>query len=400
MSAAQPTLFSHLIQRFREPPEVLATEALGFILNRSTACRRAVRDLAHACGASVVETLVYRTQIVDEEGARPDVVGSPPGESPQVVLEGKFWAGLTERQPRGYIAELDAARPGILLVVAPAARIATLWPELRELSVPDGIAEADSTSEEDLVAAQLTHGHIIGLVSWRLLLSRLAVAAEAAHENSVRQDIAQLQSLCDAQDRQAFLPLRRDEVTDQEMPQRLVGYYQLLGDIATKAINDDLAWKGNLRPSGGGPRYGQFLFVGEYGTLLAIDFNLWSEYGFGPFWLWFRNWWWPAGSPKDDQNAPYAEIAKRLSPLDPGARASTGRGPALIVLPSGQPVVALPLPVGVERHEVIEVVVGHLRRVFDLLGGIPYPGPRGKATITTPEPDSEDSTNALEPTAG
>jgi hypothetical protein len=391
---AQPTLFSHLIQRFREPPEVLATEALGFILNRSGACRRAVRDLAETCGAAVADTLVYRTQVVDEQGARPDVVGSVPGGSIQVILEGKFWAGLTEQQPRGYVAELVAGQPGALFIVAPAARIGTLWSEVRQLSVPDGILPTDSTSEEDLVASGLASGHIIGLVSWRLLLSRLAVAAEAAQESQVRQDIAQLQSLCDAQDRLAFLPLRREELTDQAMAKRLVGYYELLSDVVTKAISDDIAWKGSLRTSGGGARYGQFLFLGEYGTLLAIDLNLWAEYGYGPYWLRFRNWWWPAGAEKDDQNAPYAEIANRLSPLDPGVRGISKRGPALIVLSSGVPVVALPLALTVERHDVVDGVVAHLREIFNLLGGTPYPGPRTKIAAVASGESSSDISEA------
>jgi hypothetical protein len=74
--------------------------------------------------------LNYRSQVTDVETGQPDVVGTDPAGADQLVIEAKFWAGLTEKQPGGYVERLGVGKPGVVLVVAPAARLLTLWPEL------------------------------------------------------------------------------------------------------------------------------------------------------------------------------------------------------------------------------------------------------------------------------
>ena len=74
--------------------------------------------------------LHYQSQVTDAETGRPGVVGTDPNGIDQLVIEAKFWAGLTEKQPGGYVKQLDAGKPGVVLVIAPAARLLTQWPEL------------------------------------------------------------------------------------------------------------------------------------------------------------------------------------------------------------------------------------------------------------------------------
>src|SRR5271156_2412522 len=45
----------------------------------------------------------------------------------------------------------------------------------------------------------------------------------ASGETSASADIAQLRSLCDVMDNEAFLPVRVEELTNLEMPRRLIG---------------------------------------------------------------------------------------------------------------------------------------------------------------------------------
>jgi hypothetical protein len=380
-----------LIQRFGLHPEYLATEALGFILDRSPACRDATRDVAVACGATVDKTLVYRTQQVDEAGARPDVIGSPPGARPHVILEGKFWAGLTPNQPGGYLAELGSSQPGILFMVVPSERMAALWPEVRQRCQPHLLVSVDDAiPADDLIATRLTDGHVLAMVSWRLLLARMAVAAEAAHETDVREDITQLQSLCDVQDRGAFLPLRLDEVTDQTVPRRVLGYHALVNDIRQQAIDAGLASKDGLRWGGGFPkRHGAYLGLGQWGVLLAVALDLWGDHGYGPLRLCFQDWWRPEGATNWVGHVPFNEIARQLSPLAVSAQRDGLLGPIMLVPSDGRPVVALPLATGVEQHHIVAGVIDQLRRVHELLSTIVLPAPPAASLSPAELPDNQ-----------
>ncbi len=123
------SLFGHLASRLSSHPENIATEALNYVLNRSTVARRAFAQYAAQSGADMPETLHFRTQEAGGDGAIPDLVGLD-GEGRQVLLvEAKFWAGLTDNQPVAYLERLPASSDGLLLFVAPATRFPTLWPE-------------------------------------------------------------------------------------------------------------------------------------------------------------------------------------------------------------------------------------------------------------------------------
>ena len=111
--------------------EDCATEALTFLLQGCPEAREALRDyVGRLFQVGLSPQLNYRSQVSDVETGRPDVVGTDPTGVDQLVIEAKFWAGLTEKQPGGYVKRLGVGQPGVVLVLAPAARLLTLWPEL------------------------------------------------------------------------------------------------------------------------------------------------------------------------------------------------------------------------------------------------------------------------------
>ena len=48
-----------------------------------------------------------------------------------MLIEAKFWAGLTDNQPIAYLERLPSNTPSALLFIAPTARLEILWNELR-----------------------------------------------------------------------------------------------------------------------------------------------------------------------------------------------------------------------------------------------------------------------------
>lgn len=124
------TLIGHLALKFHSHPENLATEGLCFLLKRSPAARKMLRDIVAGRGVDGPEGLLYETQATDkQDGSRPDVVGYDDQGHPRVVLEAKFWGGLTAHQPVTYLGRLPM-QGGALLLVLPAAGMEVVWAEL------------------------------------------------------------------------------------------------------------------------------------------------------------------------------------------------------------------------------------------------------------------------------
>src|SRR5271168_4410833 len=102
-------LFGHLASRFSTHSENLATEAMAFIVNRSAAMREALRRLVGRTGIELPQLATFRSQAGDEQGNIPDLIGMDTKGAERLFIENKFWAGLTENQPAGYLKRLPAS---------------------------------------------------------------------------------------------------------------------------------------------------------------------------------------------------------------------------------------------------------------------------------------------------
>ena len=98
MEANRQTLLAKLAPLFRAQTENLAVEALGHILSGSKPARRAVSDVLRAGGADIGQVVQVRTQATGKDGARPDLVGFDERGAKRLLIEAKFWAGLTDNQ--------------------------------------------------------------------------------------------------------------------------------------------------------------------------------------------------------------------------------------------------------------------------------------------------------------
>lgn len=131
MADNRRTLLAKLAPMFAVQTENVAVEALGHILSGSEPARRALSDVVRAGGAEVGRIVRVHTQATGEERARPDLAGFDGRGDERVLIEAKFWAGLTANQPMSYLERLPDQQPSALLFVAPAARVESLWAELR-----------------------------------------------------------------------------------------------------------------------------------------------------------------------------------------------------------------------------------------------------------------------------
>ena len=108
----ETTLFAHIAPRLTDRIEDVAVEALGHILSNSEAARSALEETVRLGGAEVGSIDRVQTQVTGEEGARPDLVGFDDKGTKRVLIEAKFWAGLTPNQPNQYLKQLPEIEVG------------------------------------------------------------------------------------------------------------------------------------------------------------------------------------------------------------------------------------------------------------------------------------------------
>ncbi len=71
------------------------------------------------------------TEVIGKNDERLDLVAYDERDSERVLIEVKFWAGLTDKQPEEYLKRLPRdGDPAVLLFVAPEQRLVTLWAEI------------------------------------------------------------------------------------------------------------------------------------------------------------------------------------------------------------------------------------------------------------------------------
>ena len=225
------TLLAHLANRIAGGEENAAVEALAYILNRSESARAAFNDLLLlAAGVPMERCTQFRTQVIAEDNSRPDFVGYDAAREKRVIGEAKFWAALGKGQARGYMEQLPATGPPMLLSVVPGVRLNRLWDEVKEDAyVDDGWDDpaAQGTVAGIRVAKAVGGDKWLGMISWRALLGRLAEYSDG--EPAVREDIRQLQGLAARMDSDEVQPFRKEEL-GPEFPRRVLDLAHLVDE--------------------------------------------------------------------------------------------------------------------------------------------------------------------------
>ena len=292
------SLLAYLVPRLTNRVEDTATDALAFILKKSSACRDALSLLlSEGEGAYYFDALAsFETQVTYKDGSRPDMVGYDQKGRKRLLVESKFWATLLEGQASGYFDQLENTRPAVLLFIAPTTRLEILWGEItRQMeSGPDWVnLEAVETSK------QMHRARVLGadkqdkrlmLVSWPLLLDRLAAAVPP--DSLVASDIRQLRGLAQREDEEAFQPINVAEFSPS-VPRRLQWLNRLIDDVVdSRGCQEGWMSVRGLRATPQRDGYGRYLRfrtdMGEElpGTLfLCVNYRLWATSGDTPLWL-------------------------------------------------------------------------------------------------------------------
>ena len=282
----ETTLFAHIAPRFTDRIEDIAVEALGHILSNSETARSALEETVLFGGANVGSIDRVQTQVTGEEGGRPDLVAFDDKGDKRVLIEAKFWAGLTPNQPNQYLDQLPGGRPAALLFVAPAKRIPMLWPKLLRRAKGKFIVTITSESG-DLRAAVVDGGErYLLLTSWAALLNRVAERANKAGDTAAEADILQLLGLTKRMDADAFLPWRSEDL-GPEFARRMLGLRTLVDDATNSGISEEFLDTSRLKITPRYEGYGRYIRIGGVVAWFGVILDGWAQHGDTPLWLLF-----------------------------------------------------------------------------------------------------------------
>ncbi len=352
----EESLFGHLVTHFSSSPENLATEAFCFLLNRSQVAREAFRSLLNHFHIALPANVKYETQDSGSDGAIPDLVGRDSEGKSVLYGESKFWAGLTDHQPVTYLKRLCESDGKALIFLAPAIRFPTLWPELLRRCNNAGLQTAEVESDiAEIKFWKIQDNYALLLMSWQVVLNAMHQALEAEGDREMISNLMQFQGLCAKMDQTAFLPVRSEELTSN-IGGRIIQYLDIVDEVTEQLISKGLAVKKGYHAASSRGIYVQY--VRAKGNAYALSFSpvLWTKYAATPLWLGITKTVAPGQWGYD------AEAREKLKCLEMET-------PPRLFKEEKDYYLYVPLFVetGVERSEVIRVIIQQIKEIFDLL---------------------------------
>ena len=280
------SLLGHLIPRIASGGvEPAATKALTYILSSTDIAQAFVRIVGDTGAEFSPGRIVAEEKHGDDI---PDLTIRDTDDVVRVIVENKFWAGLTKAQPVAYLEALLDDKLSVLLFIVPHQRVYGLWGELRK-RCSDAKIKLGSESRTSAITWARADQRVLAITSWKHVLETLKSAADG--HSALQQDIDQLRGLTDRMDVDAFLPLREDEVTDLNGARRLINYSDLIEPIVDRLVTDGIAstksavGSGHLQPTHGWYSAGRYLRVHtKFGLWLGVDLKAWREWGITPIW--------------------------------------------------------------------------------------------------------------------
>ena len=278
------SLLGYLIPRIASTGvEPAATLALGYLLNASTDVAQAFVDVVGRTGVATFTP--GRITVEEQHGDHfPDLTIRDADGVVRMLVENKFWAGLTDAQPVAYLEALPEETSSVLVFIVPHQRMYGLWSELSDRCGRNAVELGSESSTDAITWARAGH-RILAITSWKHVLGTLEQAAAGRGHSGLRQDIVQLRGLTDQMNAGEFLPLREDEVTDVKVARRLINYSGLIEEIVDRLATDGIASKKGLLPTHGYTSAGRYLRVhGKFGLWLGVDLKEWRDWGITPIW--------------------------------------------------------------------------------------------------------------------
>lgn len=284
------SILAHLAPLLTNQIENVATDALAHLLLEYHVISDAFREYVSQSGIAIPKQIKLKTQASWQDGAIPDLVGFDIKGQYVLIVESKFWAPLTPNQPSTYIERLPKDQTAILLFIAPASRLPTLWDELlARCNDPNGNTQILASTASHFLTFQLNRFHILALTSWESMLDMFQQRAQEAKDIYAAGDIWQLQGLCNRIDTDAFKPVTEDDLASPtEM--RISQFKGIVDELVTLLVESGIVSTVGYRATPGPDYYKRYFSLnGLPRSDWCVEFNNTYHKQFPSTYLWFTS---------------------------------------------------------------------------------------------------------------
>lgn len=282
---ASNSLLAALTLRLHSHPENIATEALLHILNTHSTAGEAMNSLLHHAGLPELGTLYFQSQVYGDNKSIPDLIGTDANGNERLVIEAKFWAHLTDKQPEIYLSRLAKDHPSVLLFICPEKRKTVLWDQVTHRARSTGTQFLQDAHSHTITWTSSGANTFLAILSWGAILGSIAADAAAHSDQGYLADVSQLQGLCERMDSEAFLPIRPEELS-QEIGRRISQFADMIDEAVSRISREEFTSIKGLTAGGSHGSYGRFFRYKEYiGCFLHFSPLLWASSGVSPIWL-------------------------------------------------------------------------------------------------------------------
>ncbi len=309
------SILAHIASNFISEYENVANSSICYLLNEYPAAQKALKNILDLGEVPSY----YKTEMSSSSNGRPDVTGLDVNGDKTIIIEGKFWANLTENQPGNYLNELEG--DGRILFLAPAKRLASL-----ELEIEERLG-----GKHEKVVCR----------SWMDFLDQVEKENNKDHNNHLASDLVQVQELCQKMDTEGMPPLSQSDL--DPMNGRVASHYS---DIVDECNSNLRKWKysdfkGMMTTS---RKYGYgFYFRGHsFSCFFGYDsYNWFAKDSHTPFWLYI----------KDKEDKQTEKINHALSVIDSANSYGNEYG--------------IMLQTGMDKSQVVNYIVSKVIEVLD-----------------------------------
>jgi hypothetical protein len=280
------SLLAQLASKFAAQDEVVATDALTFILRRSTGAREAIAAvLGRSAEGSPIASA--STQTVAGEESRPDLSLFDATGRLVAYVEAKFWAGLTPSQPVDYLRRLTEQGGRAVLFVVPEERLDSIWAELRQRVEAGGLRCSVSAPGVGARVARIGEDSELLLCSWRQLLSALRSGCERTGERDAAANLDQLAGLVGRFEADGFGPMSQAELSDLRVPRRVRALVELVKAVVARGEATGTITRDGTRETHGWASAGRYFRLRHGNAWLGVDHDAWARYHASPLWVFF-----------------------------------------------------------------------------------------------------------------
>ena len=336
----ESTLLGFIAQRHTVGLEDVATDALYFILSRSSSALEALSELL---GDEHGPMPIAKAQpwAPDAYGAIPDLACLDEDGNLVALIESKFWAPLTHHQPVTYWQGLPDQGRAVLLFLAPGYRVdeGSLWEELEAKMRNAGHELSPADRDHELIAAHAKGDQRrLMLTTWQLLLDRMARRAREDGDTQACFEIAELQGLAAS-------------AIEDDRPTRDENLKQLIAESLKRVEQSKWADTSGLGVGQGFDHYGRYLRLAGAIAWLGIDYRAVKQMPERPLWLLF------SADYEVNEVRKFEEVRSRLEDLVETE----------LEWRSGEVCFPIVLPEGSDRGQTLDAIVSQLELIAELI---------------------------------